>query len=547
MDSTTMKMGTRLSLAFAAMVLTAAAMAALGIWHLQELRQNNQQIATTHTHRNTLAVRWASAIRLNLVRVQALLKSHDSAYVDALRKDMADTVLAVNAIQKELDALIQDATGDALMARVAQARQTYVGLRSELTRRKLAGEDVGALADRDLQPLATAYLRDIDALQTYVEDSLAVSQRDADAIAQSSQAVLGLVAGVAVVLGAWLAAWVTRSVTRPLGGEPHEAASLARRVAAGDLSVAIVLKDGDTSSVMAQLKDMQASLEKVVGNVRAVSEGVAAASAQIAMGNQDLSARTESQASALEQTAASMEQLGATVQQNADSAAQANQLALKAAQVAVQGGAVVDQVVGTMQDISDSSRKIADIIGVIDGIAFQTNILALNAAVEAARAGEHGRGFAVVASEVRALAGRSAEAAHEIKALIGASVERVAQGGALVQQAGATMTEVVCAVQRVTDLMGEISAASAEQSAGVSQVGEAVMQLDHATQQNAALVEEMSAAASSLKAQAHELVGSMSVFQLAPRGDMRAARAKPTQHPAFPDARMGGGWKLLAG
>jgi methyl-accepting chemotaxis protein len=241
---------------------------------------------------------------------------------------------------------------------------------------------------------------------------------------------------------------------------------------------------------------------------------VASASAQIASGNHDLSSRTESQASALEQTAASMEQLSATVKQNADSARQANQLALSASGTAVQGGEVVARVVETMKGINDSSRKIADIIGVIDGIAFQTNILALNAAVEAARAGEQGRGFAVVASEVRSLAGRSAEAAQEIKMLINASVERVEQGTLQVDQAGTTMAEVVTGIKRVTDLMGEISAASNEQSQGVAQVGEAVMQMDQVTQQNAALVEEMAAAASSLKSQAQELVETVAVFKL---------------------------------
>jgi methyl-accepting chemotaxis protein len=259
---------------------------------------------------------------------------------------------------------------------------------------------------------------------------------------------------------------------------------------------------------------MQASLMSVVSNVRANSESVATASAQIAQGNQDLSQRTEEQASALQETAASMEQLSSTVKQNADNARQANQLAQGATGVAVKGGEVVSQVVTTMKGINDSSKKIADIISVIDGIAFQTNILALNAAVEAARAGEQGRGFAVVASEVRNLAGRSAEAAKEIKQLITASVERVEHGTALVDQAGETMTEVVGAIQRVTDIMGEISAASIEQSAGVSQVGEAVSQMDQVTQQNAALVEESAAAAESLKSQARALVQAVAFFNL---------------------------------
>ena len=307
---------------------------------------------------------------------------------------------------------------------------------------------------------------------------------------------------------------IVRRLLKQLGGEPETAVDLARRVTNGDLTGTIDLKAGDKSSLLAHLNVMRESLVKVVSHVRQGSEKVETSSAEIAQGNQDLSARTERQASSLEETAASMEELSATVKQNANSAQQANQLALNASTVALKGGTVVSQVVGTMKDINDSSKKIADIIGVIDGIAFQTNILALNAAVEAARAGEQGRGFAVVATEVRSLAGRSADAAKEIKSLINASVERVQFGSGLVDQAGATMTEVVNAIKRVTDLMGEISAASNEQSAGVSQVGEAVMQIDQVTQQNAALVEEMAAAASSLKSQAHDLVQTVSIFKI---------------------------------
>jgi methyl-accepting chemotaxis protein len=322
----------------------------------------------------------------------------------------------------------------------------------------------------------------------------------------------GIVAGI--LFGFAFGMAMVRGIGRQLGGEPDEAAELARSVAAGDLTSQIVLRPGDTTSMMAQLVTMQNSLAGVVGNVRQGAESVSTASSEISQGNHDLSARTESQASALEQTAASMEQLSATVKQNADSARQANQLAASASTVAVKGGEVVAQVVDTMKGINEASRKISDIISVIDGIAFQTNILALNAAVEAARAGEQGRGFAVVASEVRSLAGRSAEAAKEIKTLINTSVERVEQGTALVDEAGNTMTEVVSSIKRVTDLMGEISSASNEQAAGVSQVGEAVTQMDQVTQQNAALVEEMAAAASSLKSQAQDLVKVVAVFKL---------------------------------
>ena len=311
-----------------------------------------------------------------------------------------------------------------------------------------------------------------------------------------------------------------RSMTGPLS----QAVALSRAVAQGDLSgEPIAHGTNEVGQLLEALQQMRAQLTQVVRNVRSGSESVATASVQIAQGNTDLSARTESQASALEETAASMEQLNATVRQNADSAQQASQLAANASTVAVQGGEVVAQVVDTMHGINASSQKISDIIGVIDSIAFQPHILALNAAVEAARAGEQGRGFAVVASEVRSLAGRSAEAAREIKTLISASVERVAQGSALVDRAGATMSEVVGAIRRVTDIVGEISAASHEQSLGVAQVGEAVTQMDQVTQQNAALVEEMAAAASSLKNQAEDLVQVVSVFRLGDDGGGRTA------------------------
>jgi methyl-accepting chemotaxis protein len=319
---------------------------------------------------------------------------------------------------------------------------------------------------------------------------------------------------IACVLAALIGGWVVRSILRLLGGEPRHAVEVARHVGAGDLSMPIELQQGDATSLMAELKSMQEHLSSVVIRVRQSSDEVATGSTEIAQGNSELSARTEQQASALEQTAASMEELGATVKQNADSARHANQLAQSASSVALRGGEVVAQVVDTMKGINDSSRKIADIIGVIEGIAFQTNILALNAAVEAARAGEQGRGFAVVASEVRSLAGRSAEAAKEIKTLIAASVEQVEQGTHQVDQAGTTMTEVVSSIKQVTDIMGEISAASHEQSLGVAQVGEAVTHMDRATQQNAALVEEMAAAASSLNTQAQNLVHTVAVFKV---------------------------------
>jgi methyl-accepting chemotaxis protein len=349
---------------------------------------------------------------------------------------------------------------------------------------------------------------------------IAMIQQSADEAAASAERtyifarnVLLIAITFAILLAAVTATYITRSIAGPL----KEALSIATDVAAGDLTGTIEShRNDEVGKLLIAMESMKLGLVKVVSQVRDGAETVAISSGEIAEGSQDLSMRTEQQASALEKTTASMEELNAAVKQNADSAMQANQLAMNASTVAAQGGAVVSEVVETMRGINQSSRKIGDIISVIDGIAFQTNILALNAAVEAARAGEHGRGFAVVASEVRSLAGRSAEAAKEIKTLIDASVVRVAQGTALVDKAGATMTEVVDSIQRVTAIMGEISAASSDQRAGVSHIGEAMTQMDRATQQNAALVEELTAAASSSKGQASDLVNVVSVFRLPP-------------------------------
>ena len=310
--------------------------------------------------------------------------------------------------------------------------------------------------------------------------------------------------------------FVTRKLMRQLGGEPEYAIEISQRIAGGDLTANIVLKRNDTSSLLAGMKNMNDSLVKIVGEVRGGTDTIATASHQISSGNLDLSSRTEQQASSLEETASSMEELTSTVRQNADNARQANQLAISASEVAVRGGAVVSQVVDTMGSINDSAKKIVDIIAVIDGIAFQTNILALNAAVEAARAGEQGRGFAVVATEVRNLAQRSAGAAREVKALIGDSVEKVATGTKLVDQAGSTMQAIVDSIKSVTDIMGEITAASQEQTAGIEQINQAITQMDAVTQQNAALVEEAAAASQSLLDQAGGLSQAVGVFRVLP-------------------------------
>jgi methyl-accepting chemotaxis protein len=372
-------------------------------------------------------------------------------------------------------------------------------------------------------PSLQAYQGAYKAVQTlwkqHVEQADTAKEMGRSSVLKANTVLLS-VSLIAIALSVVLAFFITRALLRQLGGQPAYVAQLAQTIADANLASPIAVKTNDTDSVVAAMARMQESLTRIVNAVRQGADGVATASAEIASGNHDLSSRTEHQASALQETTSSMEDLNAKVHQNAINAGHANKLALEASAVAMQGGEVVSQVVETMKGINDSSRKIADIISVIDGIAFQTNILALNAAVEAARAGEQGRGFAVVASEVRSLAGRSAEAAKEIKSLIGASVQRVEQGTMLVDQAGSTMGQVVAAIRKVTDIVGEISAASSDQSTGVSQIGEAVSQMDQVTQQNAALVEEMAAAASSLQSQAAALVRVVAVFQISSKAEL---------------------------
>jgi methyl-accepting chemotaxis protein len=441
-----------------------------------------------------------------------------------INRNFEDAAKEWQAMTVEMDVALDFA---AKVADTDQERQWAKDARSAMDQiRKLYTEGYLPLAKRDAPQSEIAGVDDqIDKLidqydelitkgatSLQAEADQAVEAFDAGVVTTRWVSIVSVAIGGAVLV--LLAVLVSRSITSQLGMELNDAMQAAKQVADGDLRSLPSVTSPGADSLAGALETMLKTLVTTVTRVRQGSEAVAIASAEIAQGNNDLSARTEQQASSLEQTAASMEELGSTVKQNADSAHQANQLANNACTVAARGGEVVSQVVDTMKGINDASRKIADIISVIDGIAFQTNILALNAAVEAARAGEQGRGFAVVASEVRSLAGRSAEAAKQIKTLITTSVERVEQGTELVDQAGETMTELVGAIRQVTQIMGEISAASKEQSLGVSQVGEAVSQMDKTTQQNAALVEEMAAAASSLKSQAQELVQTVAVFKL---------------------------------
>lgn len=411
-----------------------------------------------------------------------------------------------------------------------------------------ADNDGRLKADADFDKRFDVFIAVADELETQIQTDLRSALTSLDETTSESHVVMAALIAAGFIIS-FLLGWVIKaSIVRPL----EQCVALAKAVENGDLTQRIAAEGSDeVGTLMRALAAMQTRLTEVVRHVRQNTDSVATASAEISQGNSDLSSRTESQATALEQTAASMEQLSATVKQNADAAQEANQLAQSASTVAVRGGEVVSQVVDTMKGINEASRKISDIIQVIDGIAFQTNILALNAAVEAARAGEQGRGFAVVASEVRSLAGRSAEAAKEISALISASVDRVAQGTTLVDQAGSTMGEVVSSIKRVTDIMGQISHASNEQSLGVSQVGEAVTQMDQVTQQNAALVEQMAAAASSLKSQAQDLVQTVAIFKLddaqrvvvpaSPAADNRRAASGKTNTLKGPQRLVAGG------
>ncbi|NDP60040.1 MAG: methyl-accepting chemotaxis protein [Oxalobacteraceae bacterium] len=425
---------------------------------------------------------------------------------------------------------------------LVSSQTAYRPWTSEVIRLGLANKTEEAISELygENYKLQAAYFAGIKQLIDFEKTQTNLA---ADAAAESAVSARNLIIflGVlATLLGAIIAVLIARGLVKQLGGEPQEAANVAKAVAQGDLTVAIHVARGDTSSLMAQLLMMQTSLIGIVAGVRRGADTVSLASAEIAEGNMDLSSRTEQQASALEETSASMEELGTTVKQNADNARQANQLAQSASNVAVEGGQVVSEVVETMKGINASSRRITDIISVIDGIAFQTNILALNAAVEAARAGEQGRGFAVVATEVRSLARRSADAAKEIKVLISDSVEQVEQGTMLVTKAGTTMEEIVSSIGRVTDIMGEISAASMEQNQGVAQVCQAILTMDQATQQNAALVEQMAAGATSLNEESTELVQSMAAFKLNEDNGRRpvatARRVKPAQLAVVPKA-----------
>ena len=511
-----LSIGKRLAMGFALMLLLAMSITAIALWRLQASATATQDMMDVPLAKERLINDWYNNVNAGVRRTTAIAKSSDPSLVSYFAADVAAATTLSSSLQKAIADRLSSDQEKALFDKIGEQRKGYIAARDEINRLKKQGlaDEANNVLDRQAAPAAKAYLAAMVDLQTHQRQAIDTQARQVNELNSSSRTLLLTLGMLTLAAGGVLAWLITRSITAPL----RAALSTAQQVAAGDLSSIVQLsgRNDETGVLLQALKDMQARLAQVVGHVRGNAESVATASAQIAQGNMDLSARTENQAAALQQTAATMDQLSSTVRNNADNARQANQLAAGASAVAARGGEVVSKVVDTMRDIDANSKKISDIISVIDGIAFQTNILALNAAVEAARAGEQGRGFAVVAGEVRSLAQRSAQAAREIKTLISTSVEKVEQGTGLVDRAGSTMGEIVQAIQRVSDIVAEISAASSEQSNGVTQVGQAVNQMDQATQQNAALVEESAAAAESLKGQARQLVDAVAVFRLAP-------------------------------
>jgi methyl-accepting chemotaxis protein len=508
-----LKIGTRLSLGFGILVVLISAIALFSLLRLGAILDKSKYVdeiqaaqldplyvAREALDQTGLAARNAYIFTDNkdATRELALVDEQKTIYLNSLKK--LSVAFAGNRDFEKVSA------GLLKMAEELKRPRQY----------REAGkmQEFGLFLVNECSPLRRQIVLDIETLLKSARNNVATANQASNDVFSQSIFFLLCLTGISVLIGVAIAFAITRGLLKQLGGEPNYASDIAGNIAKGNLAIDIETKKDDQSSLLFSIKSMRDNLAMTVSEIRSGAETIATGSSQIAAGNLDLSARTEEQARSLEQTASAMDELTSTVRQNADNASQANQLALTASEVAVQGGSVVGQVIETMGSINSSSRQIVDIISVIDGIAFQTNILALNAAVEAARAGEQGRGFAVVASEVRSLAQRSAAAAKEIKVLIDDSVQKVETGTKLVQQAGGTMDEVVSSVKRVTDIVGEISLASQEQSKGITQIHEAITQMDTVTQQNAALVEEAASAAQSLQNQAANLAGVVNIFTL---------------------------------
>jgi methyl-accepting chemotaxis protein len=504
--------GRRLAMGFAVTILLGILIAAIAIWRMHDVSVATHEMMSSPLAKERMIGDWSSKIDSAIRRTSAIAKSSDPSLAKYFAEESKASSAISAELQKKIEALLVADDEKALFARISAQRKLYLSTRDEVAKLKAAGDIEGSQKafDSGFAPAAAGYQVLIADLLKMQRARIDATAAEIDAIGERSRNLLIVLAVLTLALGTFSAWTLTVGITGPL----REAVDAARRVAGGDLTGTIVARTQDeTGQLLRALGDMNQSLFNIVTQVRSGTENIKVASSEIAAGNHDLSARTEQQAGALEETASSMEELTSTVRTNADNARQANQMATAAAGAAAKGGDVVHQVVGRMNAIDASSRRIVDIIGTIDGIAFQTNILALNAAVEAARAGEQGRGFAVVASEVRNLAQRSAAAAKEIKELIGDSVAEVAEGSKLVAQAGASMEAIVASVRRVNDVISEIATASNEQSAGIEEVNQAIVQMDSVTQQNAALVEQSAAAAESMQQQAGALAEVVGVFR----------------------------------
>src|SRR5471032_1276983 len=534
MNLAKMKVGTRLGLGFALVLVFLVAVTAVGISRMGQIQSRLDHVVGVNNVVTRLVIDMRANVsdRVTSLRILTLMsdagdmepemnriKEQGRKYDEAQQKLSAQFALEALPEEKALLAEIKDSEAAAMPA-IAKASDLWLANKAE---------DATKVLIKEIRPVQKKWMTALDQLATLEDKLNAQVQTDAASGFSNARNFMMLMCVLAVAISVVAAVVITLGLLKQLGGEPDYTAGIAGSIANGDLSIQIDTDGNDKDSLLSEMKEMRNSLVSIVGQVRNGTETIGTASREIAAGNIDLSSRTEMQASALEKTASAMEELTSTVKQNADNAREANQLAATASDVARKGGAVVSQVVNTMSSIDSPAKKIVDIIGVIDGIAFQTNILALNAAVEAARAGEQGRGFAVVASEVRNLAQRSAGAAKEIKALIGDSVEKVDAGGKLVDAAGKTMGQIVSSVQQVADYMRDITAASHEQSVGTEEINSAIGQMDEMTQQNAALVEQAAAAAESMQQQAQMLADAVSIFKL---GDAVAAR------PALSSARM---------
>jgi methyl-accepting chemotaxis protein len=526
-----MKVGMRLGLGFALVLVLMVILTVVGVVRMAQIQNRLDHVVSVNNvvtrlvvdMRNNVSERVTSLRTLTLMTDPADMEpelnrfKEQTAKYDGFQQKLAEKFsVEASAEEKALLAQVKDAEGVAMPA-IAKASSLYLANNAM---------DATRVMVKEIRPAQKKWLEALDQLAALEDKQNNQTQTDAEAQFASARNFMLILLALAVAMGVAAATVITRGLLKQLGAEPGYTSKIATSIAEGDLSIAIDTKSSDRGSLLTEMKQMRNSLVDIVSQVRRGTQTITTASREIAAGNIDLSSRTELQASSLEKTASAMEELTSTVKQNADNAREANQLAATASDVARKGGEVVSQVVGTMGEINSSASKIADIIGVIDGIAFQTNILALNAAVEAARAGEQGRGFAVVASEVRNLAQRSAAAAKEIKTLIGDSVEKIGRGSKLVGQAGVTMDEVVDSVKRVTNIMSEIANASAEQSAGIEQVNLSIIEMDGMTQQNAALVEQAAAAFQSLQDQAAELQRVVSIFKLA-EGEEAGAAAAP--------------------